>query len=242
MSELSEFVRGLNSDPLVASKTLITRAEKYVTEVGAYASRADERIADMMSDAMLPLLIAAELLTDKQVSESKSKGTSRLRELVAVARSALRIRESEADSEAALASVEKLLASAQAKKNEPSFGFAFLDATEKGEIHERLNAIRQVIETSDLAVRKKNALLNRVNLLAKEVDAVGTSTDRFFSFMGDLAYTAGEMATKAKPAIDEAKEMLRIVVNARARDEGVELPKPKDWPLLPSSNDKPNNE
>ena len=114
------------------------------------------------------------------------------------------------------------------------FGYAFLSADEKEEIRAKLNEIRRVVDASSLNMRKKNALFTRISRLAEEVDREGTKTDSFFSFAIDLAMTAGEMAEKAKPAVDEFKEILKIILNRRAEAEGVTLPRPDDYPKLPS--------
>ncbi|MBB1091200.1 hypothetical protein HUU61_07840, partial [Rhodopseudomonas palustris] len=69
-----------------------------------------------------------------------------------------------------------------------SFGIARLNADEKKKVHDHISRIRKLIEDSDLTTRKKNALFERLNELAREVDLHGTRTDRFFSFAGDLAF------------------------------------------------------
>jgi hypothetical protein len=98
--------------------------------------------------------------------------------------------------------------------------------------------MRAIIESSPLSVRKKNALYARLNNLAREVDAHGTRTDQFFAFAGDLAFVLGDMATKAKPFLEEVRETLRVVSRARARQEGVSLPA-GDEPLhLPSPDSR----
>jgi hypothetical protein len=105
-----------------------------------------------------------------------------------------------------------------------SFGIANLNAEEKERLHEHLNRLRQIIESSEIPVKKKNALFGRLNALASEIDSAGTRTDRFFAFAGDVAFVVGDMAKKAKPFIDEVKEILKIVRGSRARTEQVELP------------------
>jgi hypothetical protein len=105
-----------------------------------------------------------------------------------------------------------------------SFGIANLNAEEKERLHEHLNRLRQIIESSEIPVKKKNALFSRLNALASEIDSAGTRTDRFFAFAGDVAFVVGDMAKKAKPFIDEVKEILKIVRGSRARTEQVELP------------------
>ncbi|MBU3889232.1 hypothetical protein FM996_04135 [Methylosinus sporium] len=112
-----------------------------------------------------------------------------------------------------------------------SFGVARLNEQEKQKIRDHLEKIRRLIDESGLPVRKKNALFERLNALAQEVDQYGTRTDRFFAFMSDVAFVAGDMAKKSKPLIDEVKDMIKVVSRSRARQEGVSLP-PGDEPIL----------
>jgi len=114
------------------------------------------------------------------------------------------------------------------------FGYAALSADEKVLIHDRLQQVRATIESSKLKESKKNALYSRLAKLSEEVDRSGTKTDAFFSFGLDLAMTAGEMAEKAKPAINEFKDVLEIIFRRRSQSEGVRLPKPDDFPSLPA--------
>jgi hypothetical protein len=123
-------------------------------------------------------------------------------------------------------------------ERDSSFGFAFLTAGEKEAIHHNITAIRKAIESSSLAPRKKRALFGRLNMLAEEVDKDGTKTDAFFAFLGDLALVSGEMAEKAKPAINQFKEVLEIVAKSRAKQEGASLPSPEDLKLLPDRSEE----
>jgi hypothetical protein len=108
---------------------------------------------------------------------------------------------------------------------------------EKKKIHEHLARIRKILEESDLSDRKKNKLFERLNDLAREVDTQGTLTDRFFAFAGDVGFVLGDMTTKAKPLLQEVKEMLRIVTRSRARQEGISLPPGDEVLSLPSLAD-----
>ena len=121
---------------------------------------------------------------------------------------------------------------------EESFGLAHLNEAERTKIHIQINNVREIIASSVLTDRKKNALYERLNRLASEVDAHGTRTDRFFSFMGDIAFVMGDMAEKAKPLFKEVKEMMRILARSRARQEGVSLPPGDDVILLPKPSDE----
>jgi hypothetical protein len=105
-----------------------------------------------------------------------------------------------------------------------TFGLARLNTDEKKKMHEHIGAIRQLIEASDLSDRKKNALYDRLNDLAKEVDKHGTSTDRFFAFVSNLGFVLGEFGANSKPLFDEVSGMIQSVSRARARQEGISLP------------------
>jgi hypothetical protein len=132
--------------------------------------------------------------------------------------------ESSLEDRKADAEIENLLSKYETALPGEVFGLARLNADEKKKVHAHLQKIRTVISESALSDRKKNALFDRVNGLAKEVDAHGTQTDRFFAFAGDVGFVLGDMAKKAKPLLHEVKEVLRIVSRSRARQEGISLP------------------
>jgi hypothetical protein len=112
-------------------------------------------------------------------------------------------------------------------------GYAVLEGEEKKEIHRHLSKIRSIIESSSLDDRKKNSLFERLSDLAREVDRNGTRTDRFFAFAGELGFYIGQLAENAKPAIEQAKSILKIIWRARERHDGTKLPRPDDALLLP---------
>jgi len=122
-----------------------------------------------------------------------------------------------------------------ARQKEESFGYAVLTPDEKAVIHSHLAEIRAAIERSSLSDRKKNRLYVRIAALASETDRNGTHTDRFFAFMGDLAFTSGEMTEDAKPALNEFREVLKIIMRSREKAEGAKLPSLEDLPQLPPS-------
>jgi hypothetical protein len=123
-------------------------------------------------------------------------------------------------------------------ERDESFGLARLNEEERAKIHIQIKHIREIMASSVLSDRKKNALYERLNRLASEVDAHGTRTERFFSFMGDVAFVMGDMAEKAKPLFNEVKEMMRILARSRARQEGVSLPPGDDVIFLPKPRDE----
>jgi len=120
-------------------------------------------------------------------------------------------------------------------KEEARFGYAFLSTCEKSSIHIHIQNIRIIINESNIFIRKKRALLDRLSRLAEEVDKDGTRTDMFFAFPADRGLVSGEMAENAKPALKEFKEVLQIVYKRRAESEGVQLPPPDEFPMFPPS-------
>jgi hypothetical protein len=135
------------------------------------------------------------------------------------------------------AEVDELLQTYVDMREENTFGLAKLNAEEKKKILSHLEKIRTIIEASTLPDRKKNALFERLARLVREVNLHGTMTDRFFAFAGDLGFVLGDMTKKAKPLLDEIKEVLRIVGRSRARQEGVSLPSGDDVLRLPDSGE-----
>ncbi len=130
--------------------------------------------------------------------------------------------------------IEELVDSANSITDDNSFGFAHLNQSEKERVHGNIGRIRKLIEESGLTTRKKNALYDRLNQLAGEVDRDGTKTDRFFAFMGDTAFVLGDMANKAKPFTDEVKDMIKTIGKARSRKEGTALPPGEEVLKLPA--------
>lgn len=112
------------------------------------------------------------------------------------------------------------------------FGYAKLDQTEKQEIHAKLNHIRQIVDGSSLSDRKKTAILNKLTALSKEVDKNGTQIDQWMGLWPTVGLAIGEFAENAKPAIEDAKDIARIIFRAQARNEGVALPPPDEFKLL----------
>ncbi|MBG0812060.1 hypothetical protein IY145_22215 [Methylosinus sp. H3A] len=129
--------------------------------------------------------------------------------------------------------VDDVISVFSASVDDDGFGVARLNSQEKQKIHDHLSNIRNLIEESEISQKKKNALFDRLNSLVSEVDAYGTRTDRFFAFLGDIAFVAGDMTKKAKPLFDEVKDMMKIVSRSRARQEGVSLPPGDETVLLP---------
>jgi hypothetical protein len=117
--------------------------------------------------------------------------------------------------------------------NRDTFGIAVLSDSDKSSAREHLEKARDHVLESALNDRKKNAIVERIIDALRELDTVGTRTDRFFVLMGDAAFALGEMAEKAKPFTQEIKDVLKIVFRRREDTEGVRLPRGEDQILLP---------
>ncbi len=120
-----------------------------------------------------------------------------------------------------------------AKKSGEDVAIAVLTSEEKTTIAGKLEFIRQIIESSSLETKKKNLLFKKLNKFAHEVTKDGTDTDTLFAFFGELSLNPGLMAKNAKPALDELKDIMRIVFRNRAEREGIPLPSPEDVLKLP---------
>jgi hypothetical protein len=113
-------------------------------------------------------------------------------------------------------------------------GYAVLEAAEKEELNKHIEKMRKIIDGSGLDDRKKNDLFGRLADLAREINRNGTRTDRFFAFASELGFCLSQFTKNAKDAIYEAKAMMRIIWQARARHDGIKLPPGDDMPpLLP---------
>jgi hypothetical protein len=138
-----------------------------------------------------------------------------------------------------VAELESIIDNYDARSKKEVFGYAVLEKDEKDAILARLHEVKNTIVSSKLSERKKAALLRKIAILEQEVMSSRTPTERFFGFMIDLGFASGEMATKAKPAIDEFKDILRIIFRSRAKAEG--LPLPTQWPQLPGPDEFSEN-
>ncbi|MCF8879090.1 hypothetical protein L5876_04600 [Hyphobacterium sp. SN044] len=100
------------------------------------------------------------------------------------------------------------------------FGLFKLTSIEKQNIRDHLDIIKGLVDKSTISLRKKNAIYDRIAKLANEVDRDGTRMDSFLSLLPDIGYAFGKAAENAEPALNESKEILRIVAEARARNDG----------------------
>jgi hypothetical protein len=122
-----------------------------------------------------------------------------------------------------------------------TFGYTVLSKEEKTLIQKHIEKIREIIESSKLEDRKKNALFDDLTKLDRDVNRNGTRTDRFFAFASELGFCAGDFAKQAKPLFDEVKAILKIVTRARARDENIQLPSNGEILSLPEPDQDQNS-
>lgn len=227
MGVLQTLTKDLPADPARALHEVATRAGKIVNShrttgdyraVTAFMVQFDERFA-------------LKLNLSHYAQAAQGSDASVMLEVCSVALHQLENKQIGTD-------VDEVISLYESLQSDETFGLARLNAEEKQKIHDLIKRARAIIEKSDLSDRKKNALFERLNELAREVDAHGTKTDRFFAFAGDMAFVLGEMATKAKPLLEEVREILKIVSRSRARQEGISLPKGDEPLQLPAPDDK----
>jgi hypothetical protein len=228
---------GLSSDPHLASYELLQRLEKTLVKGSPTASQYTEAcgILEAFYDAQ-------GWKVPSQLSPSGYQGTDPIEGTASLLRARPRLQYEafvgqimqnyrHVTKTKATATLNAQLAGAP--------GYATLEPEEKAELHGHLERIRGIVEASSLDDRKKNSLFERINELAKEIDRNGTRTDRFFAFAGELSFYVGQFAKNAKPAIEEAKSILRIIWRARERSDGTKLPRPDDVLLLPEPEQSP---
>jgi hypothetical protein len=233
MSAITELTRDLPDDPRFAITEFASRASSYYRELPADFDRDDAVfILRFIDEFVRKYRIHVPLKLPEAVGPS--------RQAVSVLDQLLKFKETLADERIGTDVAEAL--TLYSSSHEETFGLARLNEDEKRKILQLIEKIRSTIETSTLSERKKNALLERLTELIREVNTHGTRTDRFFAFAGDVAFVVGDMTKKAKPLLDEVKEVLRIIGRARARQEGISLPPGDEVLRLPSPTDSADSE
>lgn len=106
-----------------------------------------------------------------------------------------------------------------------------LDRASRSIIHEHISRIKEYLNSIDLPEKKRNSLFSKLNAFSSEVDRNLTKSEYAFSFMLDLAQTAGDMANKLKPVRDLFEPILRQL--GKAKEENAALPSPKANKQLP---------
>jgi hypothetical protein len=232
-----EMFRGLSSNPYLASYELLQRIEASLLKGSPTASDYSEAcgILEAFYDAQNwkpPTQLSASNVSVRDIEDTANMSRARPR----------------LQYEAFLAQIMQNHRSVMKEKAAAAFkseiatepGYAILEGEEKKELHRHIERIRAIVEASTLDDRKKNSLFERLNDLAREVDRNGTRTDRFFAFAGELSFYVGQFAKNAKPAIEEAKSILKIIWRARERHDGTKLPRPDDVLLLPEPEGDPS--
>ena len=222
-----ELLKGLPENPIDALGTILERgAEK---NERSDVSATDFKTVVVVIEAAIKRFDLSYGLPSKLENEGWATKYNYYKSLI---RNLMHDHETELLENTANAELDRIIAE---RDGEP--GFAILTSDEKSAIMQRIETIRKLIDTSGLLVRKKNTLFNKLTDLANEVMRDGTRTDALFTFLGELALTAGIMTKNAKPAIDEAKEITRIIVGSRATREGISLPSPEKILRLPPMED-----
>ena len=116
--------------------------------------------------------------------------------------------------------------------SQPRFGYACLTPEEKGECHQLLIQIRDIIQRSNLDTEKKNAISGRLSALSSEIDKDVTPVEGFSALWGDFIITYNSLADMAMPAVEKTKKLVGIIFNRSAEDQGLQLPAPKQMPML----------
>lgn len=99
-----------------------------------------------------------------------------------------------------------------------------LDAGAKALIHDQISKIRQVIEAAGLAEEKKNALFDRLNDLAAEVDRSRTRFDIAMKTIVTLSDTGGEVGKRLVPLRRLVDPILEAMGIAKGLEDRNRLP------------------
>lgn len=239
MEDYSDLYAGLSEEPFTASFELVTRVEKKILR--GHPSEVEYSAACGILEAFwesnswrIPEPVSTRSASNVlgTIAETSDQAVERLRQRFRFQFEAYRNQALSNRLAATKASAVESLDAAVADKP----GYALLTPEEKKEIHGHLEGIRSIIEASDLDDRKKNSLFSYIDSLSREVNRNGTRTDRFFAFTSELGFYLGEFTKNAKPLFDEAKEVLKIVTRARARNEQLQLPPNGEVLSLPEPN------
>ena len=89
-----------------------------------------------------------------------------------------------------------------------------LDATAREAIHALINAMREKLNELTLPENKREALFDKLNAFAAEVDRNRTRTEAFLSFVVDVARTAGTVSDELKPLRQPIDRILDLIEKA----------------------------
>jgi hypothetical protein len=95
------------------------------------------------------------------------------------------------------------------------------------QLHSYINKIRETISPLQIAEKKKEALLGKLNALADEIDRDRTKTEAWTAFTLELASTGGEAARQLKPVSDLSNAIGNLFGKAKQlADDLLALPAP----------------
>jgi hypothetical protein len=230
MDNIAEvLVSGLSHDSGLAFIELADRVEGHLNSYAV--DGADAYIIRSVIEKFLSIQLKRGDLKVSFPKFEKAESLEYLRFFIQTARN-YRI---ERSAELASKRVEELLSVEDSLRDNTSFGIAQLNEEEKKIARDHILKAKEIVSESSLNSRKKNAILERLIEAERELETIGTRTDRFFTLMGDAAFVLGDMAEKAKPFTQEIREILKIVFRGRENTEGVRLPKADGQLLLPPS-------
>jgi hypothetical protein len=106
-------------------------------------------------------------------------------------------------------------------------------------IHELLGSIRKIVSAADLSSRKRDAIFNKINALAAEVDRSTTRLDAFTSMVLDVAHAIREGNETLEPVWKRFEKLAEIFGYVREKNASGELPAPPERKLL--TGPKPNS-
>jgi hypothetical protein len=140
--------------------------------------------------------------------------------------------------------VTQVIVQAQIRSNRKSRRFSVaLSRSDRDKISHHVVQLRNIIVGSSLSIEKREAILDRLNELQKEIDRDRSRMDRFADFMSRLAAVSKDFAQEgAEPWWKWAEAILEILGKAKNKeDDQLKLPAPKErkrieGPKTPSEN------
>ena len=96
-----------------------------------------------------------------------------------------------------------------------------LDATKRKAIHILINAIREELNEFSLPENKREALFNKLNDFAAEVDRNRTRTEAFLSFVVDMGRASRELNDELKPLLQKSDRIIDLIEKAKKWNEAL---------------------
>ncbi|RUW92547.1 hypothetical protein [Mesorhizobium sp. M7A.F.Ca.US.010.02.1.1] len=104
-----------------------------------------------------------------------------------------------------------------------------LDTATKARIHILVGQIRELVEKSNLAERKRNSLFAKLNAFEADVDRARTRFDNALLAFVDLADVVHKGTDALKPITDLVKRINELIGGAKSEEpEPAKLPSPDD--------------